>query len=362
MSLVDLLKGSKNVSHGLRNMTSVSVEQQWFTPEDNFNVENFIETLHSFNELTEHLRQVPRRSLYNSFKIPKRSGGLRPIDAPNPELKTALSTLKMLIEGQIGAFYHHPCAFAYVKERSCVDLVKVHQQCESRWFLHTDFSNFFGSTTPEFVADMCSRIYPLNKVMENPEGKAEFLKAMDLCFLNGGLPQGTPMSPFLTNIMMIPIDHALLDFCGHHTPHLIYTRYADDIQISSQYDFSYKAVEREINRILEVFNAPFVIKPEKTHYGSRAGANWILGCMLNKDNDITIGWRTKQQLKAMLTNFIMSVKNGEPWDLGDMYSLQGKIAHYRQIEKGNINELIRNIDRKYNTNVEEMIKAQIKAA
>lgn len=45
-----------------------------------------------------------KSSLYWHFKIPKRSGGLRQIDAPNDELKAAQYELKFILEKQ---FYMH---------------------------------------------------------------------------------------------------------------------------------------------------------------------------------------------------------------------------------------------------------------
>ena len=50
-----------------------------------------------FNERTDYLREKPRREWYYEFHIPKKSGGLRKIDAPEPELKEALSTLKNIL-------------------------------------------------------------------------------------------------------------------------------------------------------------------------------------------------------------------------------------------------------------------------
>ena len=53
----------------------------------------------------------------------------------------ALRTLKAILETDFGAL-HHTSAFAYVKGRCTLDAARKHQQNESRWFLHTDFSNF----------------------------------------------------------------------------------------------------------------------------------------------------------------------------------------------------------------------------
>ena len=342
------------------NTTTVRKTEPWNIREY-FNTRAFIDALKVFNQGTERLREQNRWDLYDHFKIPKRSGGLRPIDAPKPELGSALLSLRSIIEGAIGNYFHHPCAFAYIRERSTVDLVKVHQKAESRWFAHFDFSNFFGSTTLDFVLRMSEMVYPLNRVMADAEGREEYTKAMELCFLNGGLPQGTQMSPFITNVMMIPVDHELLSVCQHSKPHLYYTRYADDLIISGRYDFDYRDLERKINEVLSKFGAPFRIKPEKTHYGNRAGRNWILGVMLNKDNQITVGHERKKRFKAMLNNFIVSVEKGVPWEVEDIYQLQGNIAYFRMIEKDNIDKIIKSYNEKYSVDVEELIKTQLTA-
>lgn len=62
-------------------------------------VEQMILQLQAFNQQYESLRlTTPRSSLYNHFPIPKASGGLRWIDAPNSDLMKALKELKTLFQ------------------------------------------------------------------------------------------------------------------------------------------------------------------------------------------------------------------------------------------------------------------------
>ena len=226
-----------------------------------------------FNQSVAALREKSRRDLYSEFYIPKKSGGLRRIDAPNDELMDALRRLKTIFENDFHALYH-TSAFAYVRGRSTIDAVKRHQQNQSRWFAKYDLSNFFGSTTLGFVMNMFSMIFPFSEVCRSPIGKAQLERALELAFLDGGLPQGTPISPLITNIMMIPADHLLSnELRDHNKQHFVYTRYADDFIISSQYDFSFREIEDFIRTCLQHFGAPFTIKPEKTRYGSSAGKN-----------------------------------------------------------------------------------------
>jgi len=326
---------------------------------ENTYVEGMVNLLNTFNQSKEALFAQDRASLYYTFHIPKSSGGLRRIDAPQQELMNALRELKTLFENRFFALYH-TTAFAYVKGRSTIDAIKRHQRNESKWFLKLDFANFFGSTTPKFVFNMMSMIFPFSEIVKHADGADALNKTLSLCFLNGGLPQGTPISPFITNVMMIAVDHAisngLRDFDKHR---FVYTRYADDLLISCKHDFDKDAVERFLIDVLAKFDAPFTIKPEKTRYGSSAGRNWNLGVMLNSENQITIGHKKKKQFKAMLDNYIRGRMSGNRWELRDIQVMRGLISYYRMVEKDYINHILRQCGQKHNVDIEACIKADL---
>lgn len=327
---------------------------------DTIDVQELIQTLTVFNEQTKSLRDRPRHDLYREFHIPKKSGGLRKIDAPEPELMDALRRLKTIFEENFKALYH-TSAFAYVKHRSTIDCIKRHQANESKWFGKYDLSNFFGSTTPEFVLHMFSMIFPFSEIMKDEVGKREFETAISLAFLDGGLPQGTPISPTITNIMMIPVDFKLANgFRDFNGQRFIYTRYADDFQVSSRYTFSFREVEKFISDTLHEFGAPFQINSSKTRYGSSAGSNWNLGIMLNKDNEITVGYKVKKQFQAMLSSYIMDKKNGVTWDKTDIQTMDGYRNYYRMVEGETIDKMVEHIGQKFGVNVVQMIKQDLR--
>ena len=352
---------SKYVSANTSNTRTYFVETVNPKLLENTDVTHMISMLTEFNQTHEDLFTKDRSSLYRTFHIPKHSGGLRRIDAPEPELMAALRQLKVLFEQNMFAL-HHTSAFAYVRGRCTVDAIKRHQKNESKWFLKLDFSDFFGRTTPDFVLNMLSLVFPFSEIVKREDGKFELIKALNLCFLNGGLPQGTPISPFITNVMMIPVDHklsnSLRDFDKHR---FVYTRYADDILISCQRSFDKDKVQSFVTDVLKSFNAPFSIKPEKTRYGSSAGRNWNLGVMLNKDNEITIGHKKKKRFKAMLDGYIKAKKDGTGWDLYEVQVLSGLISYYRMIEKEYIDYVLDNYSSKHSFSIEESIKADLSA-
>ena len=319
-----------------------------------------IRKLVRFNDQTEALRAQERSTLYETFHIPKKSGGLRRIDAPKPELMNALRNLKTIFEEDFHALYH-TSAFAYVKNRCTVDAVKRHQKNNSKLFGKLDLHDFFGSTTLDYVIKMFSMVFPFSEIVKFPNGEAELRKALDLAFLNGGLPQGTPLSPLITNVMMIPVDYKLANaFRDFDKQRFIYTRYADDFIISSKVDFDVHRVEKLVVDTLHEFGAPFTINESKTRYGSSAGRNWNLGVMLNKDNEITVGHKKKRQFQSMLYNYITDKRKGISWPREDIQTMQGLHSYYRMVEPETIDAIVKHTNEKMETDVLRLIKDDLR--
>lgn len=323
-------------------------------------VGSLIAKLTRYNQSTEELRKKNRHELYKSFCIPKKSGGLRHINAPEAELMDALRRQKTMYEEDFRVLYH-TSAFAYIKHRCTVDAVKRHQANESKWFAKLDLHDFFGSTTLDFVMSMFSMIFPFSEVVKVPEGETQLRKALELAFLDGGLPQGTPISPLITNVMMIPVDFKLTKvFRNYEKQRFVYTRYADDFIISSKYDFDVHEVEKEVVGTLKEFGAPFSINASKTRYGSSAGRNWNLGVMLNKDNEITVGYKKKRQFKSMMCNYINDKRNGVAWPREDIMAMQGLYSYYRMVESEAIDAIVHHVNEKLGVDVIRTIKEDLR--
>lgn len=366
MNIEDLLFGSVCdnllISKNIGNTKTYCLEELPEKLHRAINKGALINKLKEFNQSVDHLRTVDRAKLYYSFLIPKKTGGTRRIDAPNPELMDALRSLKTLFETSFGAkVLYHTSAFAYIEGRSTIDAVKRHQANESRWYAKFDLSNFFGNTTMEFTMQQLSMIFPFSEIIKIPEGRVELEKALDLAFLNGGLPQGTPISPLITNIIMIPIDFklkkALRDFDGKYH---VYTRYADDFIISSRYDFNFRNVEKLIADTIVDSGAKFRLKPEKTRYGSTAGRNFNLGLMVTSENRITIGNAKKRQIEMLMRNYAIDVKNGNRWGLSDVQVFAGQLSYLRMVEPDVFERIVQHINGKFSIDIMSEIKADLK--
>ena len=297
--------------------------------------------------------QIPQdlNKNYDIFKIPKHSGGLRTISAPTGNLKLLLEGLYKTLTNTHNIL-PHDCAYAYTKGRDAYTALQRHTTSE--WFLKLDIKDFFPSCNKELLMQKIPNVFPFNIIQDLiPE---HFEKMIDYCLLNDQLPQGTNMSPMLTNTLMVEFDVKFSAFCDKHN--LIYTRYADDMLISGQEKFNFIYIQNVAVAMLKELGYNFTIKKEKTRFGSIKGSNWNLGLMLNKDHNITIGHRKKKIFKAMLHNFIQEnlLTNEHPWSIMDIQHLAGLHSYYKRIEPEYIDYVIRQFNSKYNVDVVSALK------
>jgi len=276
---------------------------------------------------------------YYSFLIPKKTGGQRKIMAPNDELKHYLRRFVDIIQDDFHILFHD-AAYAYTKGRSTTDAVKKHQNNESQWFLKIDLKDFFPSCSYNKVNTALQSIFPLCCLYDKVETKEALEGMLRLCFVNDELPQGTPASPLLTNLLMLPLDYTIKNrFKDFNKSYFVYTRYADDILISCKYNFNWRDVVKELDHVLKTMG--LTINTEKTRYGNRNGRNWNLGLMLNKDNQITVGHKRKKEIRAMIHNFLEDYHKGEPWSKQDTQIFLGQLSYATQVEPDYFNHVIK---------------------
>lgn len=300
----------------------------------------------------EEIKTIDTSEHYRHFEIPKKTNPnkKRPIDAPDE----ILSSLQTSYASYIKALrvIPHKAAHAYVEERSTITAMKKHQENDSKWYLQIDLKNFFNSINKEFLERMLMKVYPFSFIE-----KQTFDNIVKLSLLNGELPQGSHLSPLLTNIVMIPIDHDINETLHNYKRHhYVYTRYADDITISCKEKFDAKEIENVIKSIFDKWEVPFRINEEKTRFGSTAGRNFHLGIIVNKDNKLSIGHEKNQKFRAKIYNYCQV---GNEWALNDLQKLLGLISYYRTIEPEFIRKTLFKYSLKFGFDIEKHIKKRI---
>lgn len=174
------------------------------------------------------------KNRYNSFSIRKKSGGLRIIHAPQKSLKIFLTCLNELLQRVVEPHY---AATGFVPGKSIVDNAQKH--IGHHYVYNIDLKDFFHSFDRNRVK-MAFMAPPFN--FKGDKGSLAFMLA-SLCThpfeidgeLKIVLPQGSPTSPTLTNILCKRLDRRLNGLAKRFN--VTYTRYADDITFSSDYNF-----------------------------------------------------------------------------------------------------------------------------
>ena len=262
--------------------------------------------------------------MYRTFQIPKRSGGFREICAPNDTLKMIQEHILEVFTKKLKVLPHN-AAHGFTKHRNCKTALEIHKAHGSRWFLKLDIKDFFPNTTTDIIKDAMKQVYPYCLMTEQCMNKM-----ITICTLNGATPQGAPTSPMITNMVMVPKDVQITKYCKEHN--LIYTRYADDILISSRVSFDWQTAQNDIQEMLGTYS----LKTEKTRYGSFNGRNWNLGLMYNNNFEITVGHKKKKLVKNMIHNYVTKEeKDNETW-----YKLMGTVGYCNYIEPEYFNKYL----------------------
>lgn len=200
---------------------------------------------------------------YHPVWIPKRSGGYRRLDVPDPLLK---QVQRNILHHVLDGFSVSPAATAYRRNCCAAWGAAVHRG--KRLVLKLDIYDFFGSITFPLVLGYG---FPAAYF---PEQVRVLLAS--LCCCRQRLPQGAPSSPALSNLVMKSFDEAMMSWCGSRE--IAYTRYCDDMTFSG--DFNPASVIGRVRGFLESMDMELNWK--KTAVCSQAGRQVVTGITVNE--------------------------------------------------------------------------------
>lgn len=182
-----------------------------------------------------------------------------------------------------------------VKKRSNITNAKPHQG--KKYQFTTDLQNFFPSISSK-------RVYETLLTLGFSAHYSRWITKLTTWKFE--LPQGTPTSTHLANLVFLKTDFELIELCNKHG--LTYTRYVDDLTFSSQQDFSYI-----LNEILDiVISNGFQLNYRKTKYKGNQNITGI-DVFLNKiDAPEIIKEKSKIEIESNLkikpyTNYLNNI-------------------------------------------------------
>ncbi|MGF1526927.1 MAG: reverse transcriptase family protein [Candidatus Competibacterales bacterium] len=159
---------------------------------------------------------------YRCHTIAKRDGRRRVLHVPSPALK---DLQRRLVTHYLRTLASHPAATAFAPQCSIVHHARRHRG--QVWLITADLVDFFTHTQAGRVRGFWAS--------QGFHGRALDV-LMRLTVQGGGLPQGAPTSPYLSNLVNVDLDNALEALA--QTAGGRYSRYGDDLAFSFPKDWS----------------------------------------------------------------------------------------------------------------------------
>jgi len=188
------------------------------------------------------------------------------------------------------------CIHGGIKRRSNITNAKPHQG--NKFQFTTDLQEFYPSISSQ-------RVYGTFIDLKFSPHYAHWLTKLTTWKFE--LPQGTPTSPHIANLVFLETDLQLIELCKKHE--ITYTRYVDDLTFSSQKDF-----RPLLNDILNIVTSNgFKLSYRKTKYSGNqtvTGINVYLNKIDAPDNIIE---KSKDEIetnsdKKPYTNYLKNIR------------------------------------------------------
>lgn len=245
-------------------------------------------------QLRYHLYIKSRDNAYTEFEIPKKSGGKRIITAPQSSLKILQFKLNQVFKS---IYQPKFSTHGFVTGKSI--LTNAQQHLKQKYILNLDLKDFFPSINFGRIRGLLMA-KPYNCTQEVATVLAQ------ICCYKNQLPQGSPSSPILSNMICAKLDSQLQRLAKKHR--CIYTRYADDITFSTfrskfpprlayySTESNQFALGGNINKIIE--ENGFKVNLAKVRLQSRYGHQEVTGITVNEK--LNVNRKYIRNLRAIL--------------------------------------------------------------
>jgi RNA-directed DNA polymerase len=256
---------------------------------------------------------------YRTFSIPKRSGGVREIDAPSPLL---LQCQQWIVANILNTIPVVEPVHGFTRNKSIKTNASAHIGC--REMLHLDIKDFFPSINVKRVVNF------FKQLGYSPAVSFYFGR---LCCKDGHLTQGSAASPGLSNQILGWVDFRLSALAK--VGGLSYTRYADDITFSGS-SISWRLIPI-ISRILA--ENGFMVNEDKTRLVGPKGRKIITGISISSGS-LKIPKETRRRLRAE----VFFVQKLGVWEYVERNKIDdpvyfdrliGRLSYWRHIEPEN---------------------------
>ena len=219
---------------------------------------------------------------YTEFEIRKRKGGVRTILAPVTQLKYLQKSLNSFL--QI-CYENKISAHGFIKGKSIITNAEKH--IKKKNILNVDIKDFFPSINFGRVRGLF-----LNAPFNFSNAVASMLA--QICCVHNQLPQGSPSSPIISNMICRRLDTKLMKLAQRY--YCTYTRYADDITFSNNKYRLPENLSDEISKIIR--EEGFEVNEAKIRNQTRIRRQEVTGLTVNEK--VNINRKYIRKVRAIL--------------------------------------------------------------
>ncbi len=232
-----------------------------------------LSTLVGYNKKYLKKASLYPKYFYRDFEITKKNGSKRPISEPLPSLKEIQIWILRNILYKVPV---SPFAKAYKPNSGLIENLKFHKKQPKVFTL--DLENFFPSISIKSIEKVFLEL-----------GYSRMISKLlaKLCTRDQTLPQGAPTSPSLSNLIFKDADVLIADFCKERK--IRYTRYADDLSFSG--DFDEKELLEKVTEIVE--NLDLHINNAKTKLMTPNMRQTVTGIVVNEKPQVAFHKRNE---------------------------------------------------------------------
>lgn len=248
---------------------------------------------HYTTHTIEKKRALEKSIFLDEEDVPAVAPKVRLISEPAPALKFIQNwILQFVLNPACESLL--PCVHGCVVGRSTVTNARPHVGC--LWKIHMDLRDFFPTVTTQRVFGLFRKVFCYDKDLSwllsnlctwNPD--PEKAKAP----MDGPktLPQGSPTSPAIANLIATGLDIHLLRLVTGMGGY--YTRYVDDLTFSFRRPMSPENKMRFITTVASIVErCGFVVNAEKTSVVGRGARMVVTGVVVNTTTSIPKKFRS----------------------------------------------------------------------
>lgn len=190
------------------------------------------------------------------------------------------------------------CVFSYRKNVNVLDCIAPHSK--NKFIFKTDIHSFFHSISKKTIYN-CIFTQIDNQPLSDIESHLD--RICNLVTYKDRLPQGFSTSPVLSNAVFNKFDIKIKKYCNKNN--MIYSRYADDLLISSNNYLDKEECIHDIDKILNsCFEQKFKINTLKTKLIKKGKNMEVMGVQIHPDGSLSIGKRLKNEIETKLYLFL----------------------------------------------------------